>query len=86
MTNYIEVEHYYRDDDGDENWDIHYAVKPTDSRYKFKGEDSSLVSAWNPGWTIEGGNGVTVTTPADLTGLRLLLDAIEVELDKEQNA
>lgn len=81
MKNYIEIEHFYLDEDGDKNWDVYHAVRPTASRYVFGGESTSEI--WGDYWTIQPGERLQVSTVHDVAALRKLLDAIEAELKEE---
>lgn len=85
MTNYIEVEHEYKDSDEDTNWDIYYAVRPSADRYSYKREGAEVVeSTYSNPWYVSGGHAVTVYNLDDIQGLRKLLDAIEVEIQANE--
>lgn len=82
MTNYIEIEQRYTDEYTELSYWVWYAVKPSPGGQVREGK--LRLFDWEP-WRIRGTE-LTVSDKEDLAGLRALLDAIEVELDKEPSA
>ena len=82
MTNYIEIEQRYTDEHTELSYEVWYAVKPSPGGQVREGK--LRLHDWEP-WRI-GGTELTVSDKEDIAGLRALLDAIEVELDKEPSA
>lgn len=87
MKNYIEVVHRYAEPDDFygvgfmHSEDVFYAVRPSSSRFGRGGE--SLKSMWSESWSLNGSS-LQVHGLEDIAGLRKLLDAVEVEMKKEE--
>ena len=86
MTNYIEVTHIYLNSNEDRTEECRWAVRPTPDKW-FEGPDGELIlTPFYGGWDIEPSNHkVTIYEQSDIDGLRKLLDAIEVEINKKEN-
>ena len=82
MTNYIEIEQRYTDGHAGLSYEVWYAVKPSPGGQVREGK--LRLFDWES-WRIRGTE-LTVSDKEDIAGLRALLDAIEVELDKEPSA
>ena len=82
MTNYIEIEQRYTDGHAELSYEVWYAVKPSPGGQVREGK--LRLFDWES-WRIRGTE-LTVSDKEDIAGLRALLDAIEVELDKEPSA
>lgn len=83
MPNYVEVQHRYKDRDGDTNVDTWWAVKPTPYEWN-SGTESTLHLGPEP-WKITPGESIHIYGSECLAGFRKLLDRIEQEIEKENN-
>lgn len=78
MKNYIEIENKYTTQDGDEAVDVWHAVRPTPGG--IANERGDLLG--HEPWRIESSS-VHIYDRSDIDSLRMLLNEIEKEIEKE---